>query len=169
MMKLDTKKLSLYALFIALTCVGTLVVRIPFPLTKGYLNLGDAVLLAAALTLGRTGGLLAGGLGSFLADLLTGYVYAPVTLVVKGLEGFICGIIFERIPTTGGRIIAVAVGAVVMATGYFIFEIILVGLYPAALSYLANLGQGAAGAALAYILSLALERGLRSMNVLSSK
>ncbi|MFP5527043.1 ECF transporter S component [Peptococcus simiae] len=168
-MKLDTKKLSLYAVFIALTCVGTLVIRIPFPLTKGYLNLGDAVLLAAALTMGRTGGLLAGGLGSFLADILTGYVYAPVTLVVKGLEGFVCGVIFEKIPTTTGRVIAVLVGAVVMATGYFIFEIILVGLYPAALSYLANLGQGAAGAILAYLLSLALEKGLQQMHILPSE
>lgn len=161
-MKTSTKEISLYAFFIALTCVGTLAVRIPFSLTKGYLNLGDAVLLAAAILLGRKGGFLAGGIGSFLADILTGYMYAPVTLVVKGLEGFICGYIFERIPNTTGRILGVTAGAVVMVAGYFIFECFIVGIYTSALSALANLGQGAAGAVLAYGLSIVLANALRS-------
>lgn len=161
-MNLTTKKLSLYALFIALTCVGTLAIRIPFPLTKGYLNLGDAVLLAAAILLGRRGGLLAGGLGSFLADVLTGYAYAPATLIIKGIEGYVCGLIFERWPSTMGRVLAVVVGAFLMATGYFVFEIFLVGVQTAAISYGANLGQGAAGAILAYGLSIALDRSVQS-------
>lgn len=159
-MHINTRRISLYALFIALTCIGTLVIRIPFPLTKGYLNLGDAVLLAAAILLGRRGGMLAGGLGSFMADLLTGYAYAPATLLIKGLEGYLCGLIYERWPSTAGRVAAVAVGALVMATGYLIFETFLVGFYTALLSYAANLGQGAAGAVLAYALSIALGAAL---------
>ncbi len=162
-MKPTTKQLTLYACFIALTCVGTLVIRIPFPLTRGYLNFGDGVLLGAALLMGRTGGLLAGGVGSFLADILTGYAYAPVTLVVKGLEGFVCGVLAERMPHTRGRILAVAVGAAIMVTGYFIFECFLVGPWTSLLSAGANFGQGACGALLGYLLFLALEKAIRRL------
>ncbi|MBQ6932122.1 MAG: ECF transporter S component [Clostridia bacterium] len=42
----STQKLAVAALFAALTCVATMVIKIPSPL-KGYLNLGDCVVLNA--------------------------------------------------------------------------------------------------------------------------
>lgn len=155
---MKTREISLYAVFIALTCLGTLVIQIPFPLTKGYLNLGDTVLLAAGLLMGRRAGFLAGGLGSFLADFLVGYPYALATLVIKGVEGYLCGMVFEKVPTMKGRVLAVVIGAITMAFGYFFFECFLVGPATAAISLLANLGQGAAGAILGYSLSVVLDR-----------
>ncbi len=70
--------------------LGTLFVR--FPVGIGYFNFGDVAVVFAALALGRTGGLLAGGLGSALADVAGGYaLFAPLTFLAKGIEGWIIG------------------------------------------------------------------------------
>ena len=42
--KSSTKKIVIAALLAALTCVATMIIKIPSPL-KGYLNLGDCVVL----------------------------------------------------------------------------------------------------------------------------
>ena len=41
-----TKKIVIAALLAALTCVATMVIKIPSPL-QGYLNLGDCIVLLA--------------------------------------------------------------------------------------------------------------------------
>ena len=72
------------ALMAALTCVATIIIKIPSPL-KGYLNLGDCVVLLAGWVLLPAYGFLSAGLGSALADLFSGYViYAPATFIIKG-------------------------------------------------------------------------------------
>ena len=79
-----TQKLVLAALLAALTCVATMIITIPSPL-KGYLNLGDSVVLLAGWMLSPVYGFLAAGLGSALADMFSGYViYAPATFVING-------------------------------------------------------------------------------------
>lgn len=56
---------------------------------KGYVNIGDTVVLLSGVLFGPLTGLAAGGLGSALADLLLGYgFWAPWTLLIKGLEGW---------------------------------------------------------------------------------
>ena len=73
-----TRKLVYAALFAALTCVMTMIVKIPVPATGGYVNLGDCVVLLAGWVLGPMYGGAAAGLGSMLADLVSGYpLYAP--------------------------------------------------------------------------------------------
>ena len=68
-----TRKLVYAALFAALTCVMTMIVKIPVPATGGYVNLGDCVVLLAGWVLGPMYGGAAAGLGSMLADLVSGY------------------------------------------------------------------------------------------------
>lgn len=97
MKKISTQKLTLIAMFIALTTIATMVIQIPIPATKGYLNIGDTLLICAGLLLGKTVGGIVGGIGSAMADLLSGYAfYAPITLVVKGLEGYLAGALNEK-------------------------------------------------------------------------
>ena len=43
-MQMKTKKLVMAALLAALTCVTTMIITVPSPL-KGYLNLGDSIVL----------------------------------------------------------------------------------------------------------------------------
>ena len=93
---LQTKDIVLCGILMALTTVMTMIVQIPVIGAHGYVNMGDTVVLFTALYLGKKEGAIVGGLGSALADLISGYgVYAPVRLIAKGLEGFVCGLIAD--------------------------------------------------------------------------
>ncbi|MDY0151048.1 MAG: ECF transporter S component [Candidatus Cloacimonas sp.] len=74
-----------------LVMVSTLLIRFPIP-GGGYFNLGDVVIVFTGLYAGKKIGFLAGGIGSALADLIGFPVFAPITFVVKGIEGFLCGL-----------------------------------------------------------------------------
>lgn len=78
--------------FMAVVTITTLFLRIPTP-TGGYFNFGDVAVVFCGLLLGKRGGLVAGGMGSAIADVLSGYaMFAPLTFIAKGIEGFVCGI-----------------------------------------------------------------------------
>lgn len=133
----NSLSISTIGIFAALVCVLTMLIVIPIPGTQGFINIGDAGVMIAGLLLGPIIGGLAGGIGSALADIFLGYtIYAPATLIIKGLEGFVIGIIAN--PRKNHRkvtirdILAVIVGGSIMVTGYFIYELILFG-FPAAL------------------------------------
>ncbi|MBO5104667.1 MAG: ECF transporter S component, partial [Ruminococcus sp.] len=82
--------LTLTGVLTALTTVATIVIQIPTP-TKGYVNLGDVFVNISAWVLGGMYGAAAGGIGSALADIITGYAfYAPATLIIKALMAFAC-------------------------------------------------------------------------------
>ena len=84
-MKTKTQKIVIAAMLAALTCIATMIIKIPSPL-KGYLNLGDCVVLLSGWLLSPLYGFLAAGLGSGLADLISGYgVYVPATFIIKGV------------------------------------------------------------------------------------
>ncbi len=70
--KITTREIVLTALFAALACVATMVIRIPTPATSGYIHPGDAIVILCGLILGPRYGFLAAGLGSCAADLFGG-------------------------------------------------------------------------------------------------
>ena len=144
MRKITTKEIVTVALFMAMTIVMTLLIRIPT--FRGYINLGDMVLLFAALFLGKKAGFLVGGLGSALADIIAGYAfYAPITFIVKGLQGYICAWIFQKTGYNKPFLAAIPAG-IFMALGYFIAESFMYGIAGAAVSIPGNLLQGIVGA-----------------------
>lgn len=63
--KNTTEKIVIAAMFASLTCVATMIIKIPSPF-KGYLNLGDCVVLLSGWMLSPAYALLAAGLGSAL-------------------------------------------------------------------------------------------------------
>lgn len=163
-----TKQLTTVAMFTALVTVATIVIAIPAP-AGGFLNVGDTVVLIAAACLGPIGGMVAGGLGSCFADLILGYVmYAPFTLVIKGLEGLICGgliLLFDK--TFGKRyknyiaqiiagVIAMILAALTMSSLYCIADGILYGWGAAIVNAPVNLTQGAIGVAAGSVIVYAL-------------
>lgn len=178
MTRASIKKIVLTGLMIALTFITTCVTRIPGPVPPGYINFGDVVIMMAAILIGRYSGLIAGAVGSAAADIaLGGLLFAPVTLVVKGLEGYITGVIGDGGSSLKGgafiRIAAVAAGALTMVAGYFLAEMYVLGLFDdafgaaAALTELPlNLVQGGVSAAVGYVLVGVLEHvGVRKILV----
>ena len=95
-MKLEkTLKLTYTAMLTAMVCVATMLIRIPTMV--GYTNLGDGFILLSAFLFGPFYGAVAGGIGSMLADILSGYAfYAPATLVIKGLIAVIAALAAGR-------------------------------------------------------------------------
>ena len=66
-----TKNLCLTALFTAIVCIATFIIQIPIPL--GYAHLGDCMILLSTHLLGAVGGMISGGIGSALADIISGF------------------------------------------------------------------------------------------------
>ena len=157
-----TKRIVIAAMLTALTCVATMIIKIPSPL-KGYLNLGDCVVLLAGWMLNPVYGFLAAGLGSALADLFSGYiVYAPATFVIKGLMALVAfygfKLLHNRIGNLPSRIITGIVAELVMILGYFVFEGVLYGFAPSAVNIPANGVQGVAGLILGCVLVNVFEK-----------
>ena len=157
-----TQRIVMAALLAALTCVATMIIKIPSPL-KGYLNLGDCVVLLAGWMLSPTYGFLAAGLGSALADTFSGYVtYVPATFVIKGLMALIAfygfKLLHSKLGNISSRIISGIVAEFVMVAGYFIFEGFLYGFGPSLVNIPANVIQGIAGLIIGTILVKVFEK-----------
>ena len=121
---------AIVAGLIALSAIATMVIRIPIPATTGYFNIGDVFVVLAGLWLGPLAGALVGGLGPTIADAIGFPVFIPATLLTKGLEGFLVGVIASRAKGTSLnlRVIAAFVGGLTVVVGYFVFEAYI---YPA--------------------------------------
>ena len=90
--KMTTKQVCINGLFIALVCLSTMVLQVPVPATSGYIHLGDSVILIVSVFFGWKYGMIAGGVGSGLADLLSGYPHWMIfTLIIKGIMGLLIG------------------------------------------------------------------------------
>lgn len=146
-------KICIAAMFAALICVATMLIQVPSPL-NGYVNFGDCFILIAAWTLGPVYGFLAGGIGSALADLITGYVhYVPGTFVIKGLIAVAAALICRALLAKVGKLHVAAyvasavVGEIIMVGGYYLYAALLLGksFAGAAASVPGNLVQGAFG------------------------
>lgn len=88
------RTVALYGILAALTTAITYASYTPFSPTKGYFNLGESMVFFSALVFGWRAGAICGGIGSAAADILLGWgLFAPLTLVAKGAEGFIAGTI----------------------------------------------------------------------------
>ncbi len=156
---MKTNKLTVTALAAATVAVVTFFLKVPLPASEGYFNLGEVVIYLVAFLFGGPAAAIAGGIGAALADLLAGYAfYAPVSLVVKGLEGWVVGSLASR-----GKLRATAVGALILMLGYGIAAFVLTGEAAAVLWEMGiDLLQAGAGAAIAIPLSRALEPYVRS-------
>ena len=161
-MNTRTKKIVMAALMAALACVATMIIKIPSPL-KGYLNLGDCIVLVSGWMLSPIYGFLAAGLGSALADVFSGYaVYAPATFVIKGIMATVAfygfRLLYKRLGELSAQILSGIAAEVVMILGYYAFEGVLYGFLPAALNIPANGVQGIAGLTVGVILMKVLKK-----------
>lgn len=166
--KISTKKIVLNGVMIALVFLSTVFTRIPGPVPPGYINFGDTVIMVTAILLGKNSGLIAGAFGSALADIIApgGLIFAPITFVVKGLEGYVIGKIVyvdrhidtkeyrsgtdrkkSELPNKSSgkyevkKIVAIITGALIMVAGYFITELTILKLVDPSFGYAAAISE----------------------------
>lgn len=149
-------RLVLTSIFAALICIATIVVQIPIPATGGYINFGDAIVLLGAFFLGPVYGTVAAGIGSALADILSGYaVYAPGTFIIKATMAVCAALIYQSLKSKikVSTPFAAIVGEIIMVGGYFIYESVFLGYgLGAAAAIPGNSIQAAAGAVASVVL-----------------
>lgn len=162
-------RLCVTGMFTALVCMATMVIQIPAPIA-GVLNLGDCFILIVAWILGPWYGFAAGGIGSALADLLTGYVqYIPATLIIKGLMAVAAALLVRvfikksklHLP---GFIVSGFAAEVIMVAGYYIFEAAFLRL--GWISTLANIPPNCVQGAFGLVLGVVLIRIIVKTGVL---
>lgn len=153
-----TKRLALAGQLCGATLLLTLI-SIPLPSGYGYVNLGDAGVYLCALLLPGGLGPLAAGVGAALADLILGWaVYAPVTLLVKGLTAFLAGLAFRRAKKAAIPLSLLC--CLMVPLGYFLYEVILLTAPVAAVNVLPNALQAVIGAGLGTVVGKHAQRYL---------
>ena len=122
----------------------TILLRIPIPKSSGYLNFGDVVIVFAGLYFGPLTGLLVGGVGSAIADAIGYPTFIIPTLIIKGLEGLLAGVLRKRLPLAGA-----VFGAAEMVAGYYLAYLVLFPGEPGRIQAISELPfnciQGAVG------------------------
>lgn len=157
------REISIDAVFIALTYVFTAFVNIKLPIAAngGLIHLGNIPLFIAAIVFGWKTGMIAGGIGMGLFDLISGFwaTWAPFTLVIVGLMGFAVGKITEKRNSYISNIIAIAVAAVIKVVGYYIAEGVIYGNFIAPVSSIpGNLVQIGVAAVIVLPISVRLKK-----------
>lgn len=161
-MKLTVKKIVYASMLTALCCIATMIIKIPSPL-KGYLNLGDCVVLLSGFMLPPSYGFIAAGAGSAMADIFSGYVvYAPATFIIKGVMALISNYGFKllgkKLAPISARIISAVIAESIMVLGYYVFEGFIYGFLPSVANIPANMIQGIVGLALGVLLASFMEK-----------
>lgn len=161
-----SKRLAFTAVFAALCAVGTLLIVLPLP--TGYFNAGDVFVLLSGWCLGPLYGSIAAGVGSSIADIISGFaIYAPVTFFIKGavsatayfIFAFFMNFIKREKFSYLIRIASAILAETVMVLGYFLYESVLYGFGGGAAALFGNGLQGLCCAAL----SATIEVGLCSV------
>jgi len=141
MKKFTIQKIVLSGILSALVFVVTsfTMIRFPFALVKeAYFHAGDSIIFLSGLVLGGPMAAIAGGVGSFFADLYLGApVYMFATLIIKGIMGGIAGH-FLYFPKNKNKIQGTLLGLSIagswMALAYYLYEVVFLGI-----NWLANL------------------------------
>lgn len=160
-----TFDLIITGLLAALVFVSTVFLNIKLPIGNGGLvHLGTAMLFIASILYGPKKGALAGAIGMGIFDMVGGWMlWAPITIVARGLQGFIVG----KIAWSNGRkgnsitfnLIATIVSVPFMIAVYYIGEGILYGNWIAPLASMpGDLIQNALGVIIAIPVCIVLKK-----------
>lgn len=155
--------------FLTITALGTALVyvftafinvRLPIAAAGGLIHLGNVPLFIFAILFGKKTGAIAGGVGMGLFDLLSGWtLWAPFTLVIVALMGYVMGLITEKKKGYGWYVVAMLAACAIKIVGYYIAEGIIYGNWiTPALSIPGNLVQIGVAAVIVLILIVPLKK-----------
>ena len=135
------------------------------PVPGGHLYLCDAVICIAGLLLDPFEAFIAGGVGSFLGDLIFYPLPMFVSLVTHGLQAVVISLISHKVlknHPVAASWIAVAAGSVIMVTGYTLGKIFIYSTFKYAMIKLPyEIAQAALGAVLG--MALCYRFGLKDL------
>ena len=158
--------LIITAMLVALVFVSTFFLNIKLPIAAngGLVHLGTAMLFIASILFGPKKAALAGAIGMGLFDIAGGWaLWAPITIVARGLQGYIVG----KIAWSKGRngtsialnVTATIVSIPFMIAVYYIGEGILYGNWIAPLASIpGDLVQNILGIIVAVPVCVALKK-----------
>jgi len=150
----STPSVAISGMLAALVALATMLFKLPVPIARGYVHLGDALILFSAMLVGPVAAPV-GGVGSALADLLTGYpMYVLPTLCIKAFVGFLAGWrlnLFRRRALLRCAL-AFTMAELTMVAGYFLYEGFVYGFAVAVSAAPMNLVQAASGVILGCVL-----------------
>jgi uncharacterized membrane protein len=161
-----TLDLIMTAMLVALVFLSTffLNIKLPISVNGGLVHLGTAMLFIASILFGPKKGALAGAIGMGLFDIVGGWLlWAPITIVARGLQGFIVG----KIAWSKGRkgsslalnVTATIVSIPFMIAVYYFGEVILYGNWIVPLTSIpGDLLQNALGMIIAIPVCVALKK-----------
>ncbi len=154
----DPRLLAVAAVMTAIVFVLTSMVRVPTP-ARGYIHLGDAGIFFTALAFGPWLGAVAGGLGTFLADVAGGFPqWAVFSLLIHGLQGWVVGWMSQRWQGVVGILLSTVMGGLIVVVGYLVAGIILAGVGAALGELPMNIVQVAGGAVVGVPLFVAVRQ-----------
>ena len=165
--QLNAKTIAVLAIMTSIVTVVTRVVQVFYPPTGGYMTFADVAVYFAALAFGPWVGLIAGGVGAALGDVLGGFAaFAPLTFLAHGLQGWLAGYIGWRTNSRQRILLSWGAGTLAMVGLYFLGEAFVmgIGLGGATLEIPANLIQNAAGALIGIPLVYAVRRAYPPIN-----
>ncbi len=144
-----------------LTALVMLLTMFGFGAGQFYFNIGDTLILISAAIFGPIPAMIAGGIGSLFADMVLYPATMVFSLVIKGTEGLVAGLLFRLIDkyiknktilyvsSAAGMLFSTAI----MMTGYFVCQTFLYGTYAAALVALPfDAVQASVSTALAFVI-----------------
>lgn len=115
----DPRTLAASAVMAAIVFATTMI-QLTLTPDGGYIHLGEAGILFSAFSFGPWVGAVVGGLGTALADVTLGFpLWAPFSLLIHGLQGWVAGWVVRRWPGLGGLILASVLGGIIVVAGYF--------------------------------------------------
>jgi uncharacterized membrane protein len=152
------RSLAVTAVMTAVVFVLTRMVQIPTP-ARGYIHLGDAGVFFSAFAFGPWIGAVAGGLGTALSDVTSGFPqWAVFSLLIHGAQGWAAGWLSQRWQGVSGLLLSAVVGGAIVVAGYFAAGIVLSGLGAAVGELPLNILQVSVGAAVGIPLFAAVRR-----------
>lgn len=154
---MTTRRITIYAMMIALTVALSLTVLIPIPATNGFVTLCEVGIYTAAALFGPIGGLVVGASSGLLIDLISGYPQWMIfSLVIHGLQGLVSGYFAGK--SVKNMFVGLFLGSIIMISGYFLAGWFLYDCPAGVASIPSNFFQNIVGIGLAFPLTQTLQR-----------